>query len=85
MAAAPLVPINDRLSYEIHRTLAPLVNAGAKAAAPLDRGNDRLCLQRISSYVILSERSESKNLRIFVSIVPESVRRSFDSPSGRSG
>ena len=44
--------------------------------------NDRLCLQRTPSYVILSEAvhtAKSKNLRIFVPFVPKSVRRSFDS------
>ena len=47
--------------------------------------NDHLSQQKPKTSVILSDRRESKNLRIFVMLSSVLVRRSFDSVSLRSG
>ena len=48
-------------------------------------GNARSSEQKPKTHVILSERSESKNLRIFVMLSNALALRSFDSTSFRSG
>jgi hypothetical protein len=64
--------------------------AGQRVGTPAEEfqaalGNERSSEQKPKTHVILSERSESKNLRIFVMLSNALALRSFDSTSFRSG